>query len=51
MVYGSRGIGEGESSRSVGGRMKVRIELSALLVMRLVPSGDLNTLVRAQIGL
>jgi hypothetical protein len=34
-------MGEGDS-RSVGGRMKVRIVLSALDVRRDVPSGDLE---------
>jgi hypothetical protein len=34
-------MGEGDSRR-FGGRMKVRIVLSALDVRRLVPSGDLE---------
>jgi hypothetical protein len=41
-VYGVRVIGEGDS-RSVGGRMKVRIVLSSFEVMREVPSGDLES--------
>jgi hypothetical protein len=34
-------MGEGDSRR-LGGRIKVRIALSALEVRRLVPSGDLE---------
>jgi hypothetical protein len=41
MVYGVRVIGDGDSSR-FGGRMKVRMVLSALEVRREVPSGDLE---------
>jgi hypothetical protein len=41
VVYGVRDIGAEWSSRSVGGRMKVRIVLSALEARRVVPSGDL----------
>ncbi len=39
-MYGERVGGEG-SERRVGGRIKVRIVLSAEEVRRLVPSGDL----------
>lgn len=42
MLYGVRVIGEGDP-RSVGGRTKVRIVLSALDVRREVPSGDLKS--------
>jgi hypothetical protein len=42
VVYGARLAGEVGSSRSVGGRMNVRIVLSALEVNRLVPSGVLK---------
>lgn len=35
-------MGELESSRRVGGRINVRIVLSALDVRRVVPSGDLG---------
>jgi hypothetical protein len=41
MVYGVSVMGEGDS-RSVGGRIKVRIVLSALEVRREVPSDDLD---------
>jgi hypothetical protein len=43
VVYGLRFIGE-EESRSVGGRMKVRMVSSAEEVRRVVPSGDLRLL-------
>jgi hypothetical protein len=41
-VYGARDKGEEGLSSRVGGRMKVRIVLSALEVKRVVPSGDLG---------
>lgn len=40
-MYGARGKGVVGSSRSVGGRMNVRIVLSAEEVRRVVPSGVL----------
>lgn len=49
IVYGVIVNGEVGSSRRFGGRMNVRIVLSALDVMRVVPSGDLEIVRKALI--